>query len=92
MLFTLYVMPLAKIISLQGVNHTQYAADVQLYIRLNDSKVTLTLRDCFVTVQRWLDANGLSMNPNKTKSMGVGTAARQRTEGDPGSIAQLTTP
>ena len=86
MLFTLYVAPLAKIILSQGINHTQYADDVQLYISLNDTKALSTLSDCFVVVQHWLDVNGLSMNPDKTEAMVLGTAARQRSEGVTGSI------
>ena len=86
MLFTLYVAPLAKIVNSQGGNHTQYADDVQLYIVLSDTKAISTLRDCFEAVQHWLDLNRLSMNPDKTEAMVVGTAARQRTEGNTGSI------
>ena len=55
MLFTLYVAPLAKIINSQGVNHTQYADDVQLYIALSDTKAISTLRDCFEAVHHsWI--------------------------------------
>ena len=87
MLFTLYVALLAKTITSQGVSLTQYADDVQLYIVLSDTKATSTLCDCLEAVQRWLELNGLSKNPDKTEAMVVGTAARQRTEGATGSIA-----
>ena len=85
MLSTLYVAPLAKIINSQGVSHTQYA-DIKFYIALSDTKAISTLRDCFEAVQHWLDLNGLSMNPDKTEAMVVGTAARQPTVGATGSI------
>ena len=87
MLFTLYVTPLAS----QGADHAQYADDVQLYVVLNDAKATSTLRDCFAAVQHWFNVNKLSMNPDKTKAMVVGTAARRRTEGAIGSsnLAQV---
>jgi Reverse transcriptase (RNA-dependent DNA polymerase) len=81
MLFTLYVAPLAKIITSQGVNHAQYADDVQLYIVLDDTKAASMYRDCFNTVQHRLDINGRSMNPDKTEAVIAVTAARQRTQG-----------
>ena len=65
-----------KIITSQGVNHTQHADDVQPYTALSDTKPISTLRDCFEAVQHWLDLNGLSMNPDKTEAMVVGNAAR----------------
>jgi len=36
LLFTLYICPLAKVISSFGVNHAQFADDMQLYIALKD--------------------------------------------------------
>ena len=86
MLFTMYVALLTKIIPSQGVNHTQYADGVQFYIALSDTKAIPTLRDFFEAVQRWLDLNGLTMNPDKTEAMVEGTTERQRTEGATGSI------
>ena len=38
-------------------------------------------------MQRWLDINGLSMNPDKTKTITIGTSAR-RAEG-PASMVDL---
>ena len=57
MLFTLYVAPLAKRIISQGVNRTKYADDVQLYTEHSDTKAILTFRDCFESMQHWLDLN-----------------------------------
>jgi len=44
------------------------------------------LRNCIEAVQHWLDINGLSMNPEKTKATAVGTTARHRTDGAIGTV------
>ena len=80
LLFTLYISPISKVISTYGVNQTQYADDTQLYIALNDASSTSTLSDCFNAAQHWLDLNGLSMNPDKTEAIVIGTSARQRAD------------
>ena len=64
----------------------QYADDTQLYVALKDDKATQTLADCTSAVQHWLDINGLSMNPDKTEAIVIGTSARQRTEGSVDSV------
>jgi len=86
LLFTLYVSPIANIISSFGVSHTQYADDTQLYVALDDVKSAPTLSDCFCAVQHWLDINGLAMNPEKTEAITIGTSARQRVEGPANTV------
>src|SRR5664279_4338123 len=51
LLFTLYVAPIANIISSFGVNHTQFADDTQLYAALKDENATSMLADCSSVVQ-----------------------------------------
>ena len=86
LLFTLFMSPISNVISSFGVSQTQYADDTQLYIGLNDATSVSTLSDCFTAVQHWLDLNGLSMNPDKTEAIVIGTSARQRAEGSPGTL------
>jgi len=74
--------PVAHVIGSFAVNHTQYADDTQLYVALSDEKSIPTLTDCFHAVHHWLDLNGLSLNPDKTEAIVIGTAARHRTEGN----------
>jgi len=81
LLFPLYISPLAKVISSSGVNHVQFANDTQIYIALKDDNSTSRLSECFCAVQYWLDLIGLSMNPDKTEAIVIGTSARKRMEG-----------
>jgi len=40
----------------------------------------------YTAVQHWLDLNGLSMNPDKTEAIVIGTGARQLAEGSAGTL------
>ena len=85
LLFTLYISPLAKVISRFWVNHAQLADDAQLYIALKDDNSTPRPSECLAFVrlnsQHWLDINGLSMNPDKTEAIVIGTSTRNPMEG-----------
>ena len=70
----------ARVIASFGIDHAQYADDTQLYVALNDAKTVPNLTDCFHAIHRWLDINGLSLNPDKTEAIVIGTSARQRVE------------
>ncbi len=43
--------------------------------------------DCFNAVHRWFTLNGLSLNPDKSEAIVVGTGARHRQEGEIGTVA-----
>ena len=54
------------------------------------------LTDCVGAVHHWLDTNGLSLNPDKTEAIVIGTGARQRVEApitsvDIGTVSVQTT-
>jgi len=36
------------------------------------------INDCFQSIHRWLDANSLFLNPDKSQAIVIGTSARQR--------------
>ena len=77
-LFTLYVAPVANIISFFGVSHHQYADDSQLYIATNRDNIQTKLdllRDCTTAVNDSFLLNGLSLNPDKSEVLLLGTAA-----------------
>ena len=61
--------PAAQDISAFAMSHMQYADDTQLYVALRDVKAIPTLTGCFHAVHHWLDLNGLSLNPDKTKAI-----------------------
>jgi len=78
----------------RNVHHAQYADDTQLYIALTTDKALGVINDCFLSVDRLLDANGLCLNPNKTEAIVIGTTARQRSEPqvDDVTVAGVTVP
>ena len=80
LLFSLYVSPIANLISGFGVNHVQYADDTQLYVSLRNEGDIQTVNDCFRALHSWFVINGLSLNPNKSEATILGTSARQRRE------------
>lgn len=63
------------------INHSQYADDTQLCIELNDEKALSMLSSCCTEVYNWFLLNGLSLNPDKSEAIVIGTGARQRSEG-----------
>lgn len=81
LLFTLFVAPVANVIAGFNVSHSQYADDTQLYIALNDDQALPSLSNCCTEVYNWFLLNGLSLNPDKSEAIVIGTGARQRSEG-----------
>ena len=81
LLYTLYVAPVASVIASFDVHHMQYADDTQLYIALDNTNSTISLDCCFVAVKHWFALNGLSLNPDKSEAIVIGTSARHRSEG-----------
>jgi hypothetical protein len=72
-LFTMYTRPLSNIISNCGMNHHLYADDTQLYIAVNVrsptsvSLVKESIQECSNQVHRWMTANFLKVNEEKTE-------------------------
>lgn len=81
LLFALYVAPVANVIADFGIDHSQYADDTQLYIALRNNSALSLLSECSRAVHRWFLLNGLSLNPDKSEVIVIGTGARQRSEG-----------
>ena len=80
-MFALYVAPVANVIADFGIGHSQYADDTQLYIALKENNALPLLSDCSRAVHNWFLLNGLSLNPDKSEAIVIGTGARQRSEG-----------
>ena len=70
-LFSLYTTPLSKVIQNHpGIGFHFYADDTQLYVHLTHKNVAHAfdrLKSCLVGVKKWLSANTLKLNPDKTE-------------------------
>ena len=70
-LFSLYTTPLSKVIQNHpGICFHFYADDTQLYVHLTHNHATQAfdrLKKCLDDVRKWLSANKLKLNPDKTE-------------------------
>ena len=75
LLFTLYTSPLSAVIEGQSIPHHLYADDTQLYLSFSadDSQSSIfRLQQCLASVQHWMLANKLKLNPDKTEFLLIG--------------------
>jgi len=70
-----------NVISVFGIDLSEYVDDTQLHISLKDERVLSLLSDCFVAVHLWFTLNGLSLNPDKSETTIIGTGVRQQSKG-----------
>ncbi len=87
LLYTLYVALIAGIIAAFNINLLQYADDTQLYMAIDGTNVNAGLDNCFTTIKEWFALNGLSLNPDKSEAIVIGTSARLRTAGPINAVA-----
>ena len=81
MLFSLYIAPIAHIVSSFGLLKQQYADDTQLYVAISKDNHFLALNQlehCLVILHTWFCHNGLALNPDKSDAIIFGTAQRTR--------------
>ena len=86
-LFTIYVSPIAQIVSSYGVNQQQYAEDAQLILFLPLASLSSShgsLQRCVSSLHSWFLHNGLVLNPTKTEAICFGTNPRLK------SLSNLT--
>ena len=69
LLFSLYLQPLAHIISKFGFSYHFYADDVQFYIAVdkNNTFDSTVLENCLQAAEQWLCSNNLKLNSSKTQ-------------------------
>ena len=76
-LFSLYTTPRSKVIQNHpGIGFHFYADDTQLYVHLTHENVDHAfdrLKSCLDDVKKWLSANKLKLNPDKTEFIIFGT-------------------
>uniref|UniRef100_A0A3P9JCY3 Reverse transcriptase domain-containing protein n=1 Tax=Oryzias latipes TaxID=8090 RepID=A0A3P9JCY3_ORYLA len=71
-LFTLYMIPLGRLISkFSNISYHLYADDIQLYCSFGKNNYTnlSNLLDCLASIRVWLNDNHLLLNPNKTETI-----------------------
>ena len=72
MLFSLFISPIAHIVSLYGFLQQQYADDNQLYVAIskdNYNTPVAKLELCLSTLHTWFCYNGLALNPDKAEQL-----------------------
>jgi len=76
LLFIIYVADLVDIAGRHGVTLHSFADDTQLYLHCHREDTTAAAAqwtDCVVDVSRWMTANRLSLNTDKTELLWTGS-------------------
>jgi hypothetical protein len=82
LIFSLFISPVANLISSFNTHFHQYTDDTQLYIGVSPGGIQPTkelINDCTSTLQNWFLQNGLCLNPDKSETLIIGTGACLRT-------------
>ncbi len=71
LLFSLYMLPLGKIISSFKISCHCYADDIQLYIYFSPDRLEKLslLQNCLTSINKWMSENVLQLNNDKTEVM-----------------------
>ena len=80
--FTLYISPLAKILSNHGISHQQFADDTQLFIAISPNTAASKISQvelCLTDLHTWFCCNGLALNADKSDCIILGTVQRAKT-------------
>jgi hypothetical protein len=78
LLFTMYTTPLSNVINqFHPLKHCLYADDTQIFTSLTPQTAMSTLqilKNCLTSIQTWMSANMLKLNPDKTEFLLLGNS------------------
>uniref|UniRef100_A0A8C6KSN9 Reverse transcriptase domain-containing protein n=1 Tax=Nothobranchius furzeri TaxID=105023 RepID=A0A8C6KSN9_NOTFU len=69
LLFSIYLLPLGKILNQHGLSYHIYTDDCKLYIAMDEENAGSRLAACLDDVKGWLASNFLKLNERKTESI-----------------------
>ncbi len=71
LLFSLYMLPLGRIISSFKISYHCYADDIQLYIYFSPDRLEKLslLQNCLASINKWMSDNFLQLNNDETEVM-----------------------
>jgi hypothetical protein len=81
LIFTMYITPLSNVINqFHPLKHCLYADDTQIFTSLTPQTAQSTLqilKNCLTSIQTWMSANMLKLNPDKTEFLLLGNSSNR---------------